>query len=225
MVCDCATHALLSHNSKSTHGGAGKNPRTSAAIAHVFSRKCRLGHIRYMVAPNQQCGTPFQQRGNMSWPSRNKCNTAAWGQSDWTGRSSVGPQTWYSCEIKLNFVFGCSVVRSCQCPEFCTLRGPTWEPHLAYLLDSGLGKFSQVMLLILVLFVIRAGHWKQFKASPEASGRVGESAANPNAATVPVNAVSARGLACPLAGKQASRNTKCPLTKKKYKQCCGKSTP
>ena len=39
---------------------------------------------------------------------------------------------------------------------------------------------------------------------------------------VPMHAVSAKGLPCPLAGRPASRNTKCPLTRKAYKACCGR---
>ena len=77
-----------------------------------------------------------------------------------------------------------------------------------------------------IMRVFNAGNWKTFRAqqgsTPEASGRVGETAPNPSASSVPLNAVSSKGLPCPLAGKQASRNTQCPLTKRKYKQCCGK---
>lgn len=42
--------------------------------------------------------------------------------------------------------------------------------------------------------------------------------------TVPLTVVSPRGGQCPLAGQPASRNTKCPLTKKAYKACCGRQT-
>ena len=55
------------------------------------------------------------------------------------------------------------------------------------------------------------GSWKQYKA--EAGG------------AVPLNSQGPKGLPCPLAGVQAGRNTKCPLTRKAYKACCGKDQP
>lgn len=66
------------------------------------------------------------------------------------------------------------------------------------------------------------GDWRQFRSSTAAASS-GDAAANPSAISVPSGAVSAKGKPCPLAGSQVARNTVCPLTKKKYKQCCGKS--
>ena len=40
---------------------------------------------------------------------------------------------------------------------------------------------------------------------------------------VPVDALEPKSKqACPLAGKNVSRNTECPLTKRKFKKCCGR---
>ena len=66
------------------------------------------------------------------------------------------------------------------------------------------------------------GDWRQFRTSTAAAPSSSDAAGSPMASAVPLDAVSARGKPCPLAGSQASRNTACPLTKKKYKQCCGK---
>ena len=61
------------------------------------------------------------------------------------------------------------------------------------------------------------GHWKQYKYG-EAGGEAASGA-------VPLNAEGPNGQPCPLAGVQAGRNTKCPLTRKAYKACCGKDQP
>lgn len=60
------------------------------------------------------------------------------------------------------------------------------------------------------------GNWRQYK------GEAGGTAAS---GAVPLNAQGPKGLPCPLAGVQAGRNTKCPLTRKAYKACCGKGRP
>eukprot|EP00884_Botryococcus_braunii_P003977 jgi/Botrbrau1/13580/Bobra.0307s0003.1 len=48
------------------------------------------------------------------------------------------------------------------------------------------------------------------KPSSDAPGRLPSSTANPS------------GRACPLAGQYVSQKTKCPLTRKAFKSCCGK---
>lgn len=76
------------------------------------------------------------------------------------------------------------------------------------------------------------GTWRNFKAQQPAAasqavqqdGRTPHRVAPSSEHTVPVHAVSAKGMPCPLAGRPASRNTKCPLTRKAYKACCGRYT-
>ena len=48
-------------------------------------------------------------------------------------------------------------------------------------------------------------------------------AAGGTAPQVGATALGPRGEPCPLAGTNPGRSTKCPLTRKSYKNCCGKS--
>ncbi|KAK9808068.1 hypothetical protein WJX73_001534 [Symbiochloris irregularis] len=50
----------------------------------------------------------------------------------------------------------------------------------------------------------------------------GGTAAGPAAYSVAEGAVGPKGKPCGLAGMAVSRNTKCPLTRKAYKACCGR---
>lgn len=60
------------------------------------------------------------------------------------------------------------------------------------------------------------GNWRSFKSA--GSGETG-GASHP----IPAHATSPKdGRPCGLAGYEVSRNTRCPLTKKSYKNCCGK---
>ena len=70
------------------------------------------------------------------------------------------------------------------------------------------------------------GTWRQYKTdnsiaggSGGAAGALGSGAGN---VVVPTTATGPKGKPCPLAGINAGKNTKCPLTKKSYKACCGK---
>ncbi|GAB4815492.1 hypothetical protein N2152v2_002538 [Parachlorella kessleri] len=56
------------------------------------------------------------------------------------------------------------------------------------------------------------GDWRQFKTQAGGGGRP----------TVPYGYKTAEGYPCALAGSDASRNTKCPRTRKAFKACCGK---
>lgn len=57
------------------------------------------------------------------------------------------------------------------------------------------------------------GSWRQYKTEADGGAEGG----------VPLDHVSARGQRCGLAGQPVSRNTKCPLTRKAFKACCGKT--
>ena len=65
------------------------------------------------------------------------------------------------------------------------------------------------------------GNWRSFKSAGggETSGVATSGATHP----IPAHATSPKdGRPCGLAGYEVSRNTRCPLTKKSYKNCCGK---
>lgn len=71
------------------------------------------------------------------------------------------------------------------------------------------------------------GSWQQYKSElPEAAAGgaagSGDAAAAAAGVTVPLAAKGPKGEPCPLAGSTAGRNTKCPLTRKAFKACCGK---
>ncbi len=57
------------------------------------------------------------------------------------------------------------------------------------------------------------GSWRQYKSDTAGDGDGG----------VPWDHVGPKGQRCGLAGQPASRNTKCPLTRKAFKACCGKT--
>ena len=61
------------------------------------------------------------------------------------------------------------------------------------------------------------GTWRQYKTESKNSGGGSGGGGVAGAPTGP------KGKACPLAGFESiGKNTKCPLTKKAYKSCCGK---
>lgn len=67
------------------------------------------------------------------------------------------------------------------------------------------------------------GSWRQYKTEMGTSGSAlagGEGGLAHN--IVPMGTQNSKGQACPMAGIQVSRNTKCPLTRKAFKNCCGK---
>jgi hypothetical protein len=67
------------------------------------------------------------------------------------------------------------------------------------------------------------GTWKQHKQVHASAP--GDRGSGSGGLEVPMGAVSRlkKGVACPLAGlKTVGKNTKCPLTKKSYKACCGR---
>jgi hypothetical protein len=80
------------------------------------------------------------------------------------------------------------------------------------------------------------GNWRQYKSEmPFAAGAASAAMVNGDAmgvraeasgaaggAMVPMDAVGPKGQPCPLAGSLVGRNTKCTLTRKAYKACCGK---
>ena len=57
------------------------------------------------------------------------------------------------------------------------------------------------------------GDWRQYRSTTQAGG----GGAGQQQFEGP------GGRACPLVGAQPGRNTKCPLTRKAYKACCGRS--
>ncbi len=56
----------------------------------------------------------------------------------------------------------------------------------------------------------------------EHGARVHEPDPLPAGPVVPFSQKAANGQPCPLAGMDAGKNTKCPLTRKAFKSCCGK---
>ena len=60
------------------------------------------------------------------------------------------------------------------------------------------------------------GTWRDYKTAAGEAGGAGEAGVVPEAQAGP------GGKACPLAGHPAGKNTKCPLTKKAFKACCGR---
>ncbi|KAL4425345.1 hypothetical protein ABPG75_009361 [Micractinium tetrahymenae] len=57
------------------------------------------------------------------------------------------------------------------------------------------------------------GSWRQYKTEADSSAEGG----------VPLDHLGPKGQRCGLAGQPVSRNTKCPLTRKAFKACCGKT--
>lgn len=51
------------------------------------------------------------------------------------------------------------------------------------------------------------------------------SQARPSATAAPKNLTGLNGKPCPFAGRIVSRTTKCPASKKSWKNCCGKKAP
>lgn len=60
------------------------------------------------------------------------------------------------------------------------------------------------------------GTWRQYKTESEGAGGAAGSA-------VPLGHVGYKGQPCPLAGMPVGRNTKCELSNKAFKACCGKT--
>jgi hypothetical protein len=58
------------------------------------------------------------------------------------------------------------------------------------------------------------GTWRQYKTESEGAG---------GGAAVPLGHTGPKGQPCPLAGMPVGRNTKCELTNKAFKACCGKA--
>lgn len=66
------------------------------------------------------------------------------------------------------------------------------------------------------------GNWRTYKNASGRGGEMGRSVAGNNH-LVPADATFPKdGRPCGLAGHEVGRNTRCPLTKKAYKNCCGK---
>lgn len=57
------------------------------------------------------------------------------------------------------------------------------------------------------------GSWRQYKSETEGGSEGG----------VPWDHIGFKGQRCGLAGQPVARNTKCPLTRKAFKACCGKT--
>ena len=58
------------------------------------------------------------------------------------------------------------------------------------------------------------GSWREYKT--EGGGGSGWP-------TVPRGQLGPKGQPCALAGMEVAKNTKCPLTKKSFKACCGRA--
>jgi hypothetical protein len=63
------------------------------------------------------------------------------------------------------------------------------------------------------------GTWRDYKTT----GPSGDGGGGDGPGAVPRSQRSAKGQPCPLAGQQVGKSTKCPLTRKAFKACCGKA--
>ena len=66
------------------------------------------------------------------------------------------------------------------------------------------------------------GTWRSFKATSASQSTRG-GASSTGSISIPVDAMNRNGQTCGLAGQTVGRSTRCPLLRKSYKACCGKS--
>eukprot|EP00890_Picochlorum_soloecismus_P001312 jgi/Picsp_1/2181/NSC_05646-R1_protein translocase subunit 1-like len=67
------------------------------------------------------------------------------------------------------------------------------------------------------------GTWKSFKATSGHSYSSGGGSSSTGSIAIPIDAMNRSGQPCGLAGQTVGRSTRCPLFRKSYKACCGKS--
>lgn len=68
------------------------------------------------------------------------------------------------------------------------------------------------------------GNWRSYKSETQQQQQYQseDGSGSDQSNMVPLNQIGPKGAECPLAGMPAGKNTKCPLTRKAYKACCGK---